>query len=148
MVRKLLVERFGLQFHMDQLSFPVYALTRAGRDVHLTKSDPSFGLDGHISVKQEPEGDTVIRFDSETMPELLGILMNFIEDRQVVDETGLTGRYSFSITVPTTALQSPDASEKASAFLRGVQPLGLELIRKKAELPVMTFDKIDRPSQN
>lgn len=61
--------------------------------------------------------------------------MNFIDDRQVVDETGLTGRFTFSITVPSAALRSPDASEKASAFLRGVQPLGLELVRKKADCP-------------
>lgn len=82
------------------------------------------------------------------MSELLGILMDFVEDRQVTDETGLSGRYNFAITITMTALRSPDASEKASAFLQGVQPLGLELIQKKAELPVMTFDRIERPSQN
>ena len=147
MMRKLLVGRFGLHFQMDQLSFPVYALTRGTRELTLTKSDRSFGLDGHIAVKQEAE-DTVIRFDSESMPELLGILMNFIDDRQVVDETGLTGSFTFSITVPSAALQSLDANERASAFLRGVQPLGLEIVRKKADLPVMTVNNIERPSPN
>ena len=148
MMRKLLVERFGLRFHTDQVSFPVYALTQGSQGLKLTRSEPGLGLDGHIAVKQEPEGDTVIRFDSESMPELVGLLMNFIEDRQVVDQTGLTGIFTFSIRVPSTVLQSPDANDKASAFLQAVKPLGLEMVRTNADLPVITLDQAGRPSPN
>lgn len=148
MMQKLLVERFGLSFRMEQQSFSVYALTRGSGDLKLTKGDSSFGLDGHITLKQEPEGDTAIRFTSESIPELLGILMNFIEDRQVVDETGLAGRFDFSITIPTAALQSPDSGDKASAFLRGVLPLGLRMVPKKANLAVMIVEGVQRPSPN
>lgn len=145
MMRKLLSERFGLRFHMESRTFPVYGLTRTG-DLKLVKGDSSLELNGHITVKQEPEGDTELRFSSESIPELAGILMNMIPDRQVVDETGLSGRFDFTITVPTAALQDP--GEKASAFLRAVQPLGFRLVPKKADLPVMMIRQLEHPSSN
>ena len=145
MMRKLLQDRFGLRFHMVQQNFPVYALTRSSSDLKLTRGDASLGLSGHISVKQEPEGDTDIRFSSESMPEFLGILMNFI-DRQVVDETGLSGRFDFTMQVQTTALLSTYVDEKTAAFVRGVQPLGLRMVSKREDLPVMVVENLERPS--
>ena len=147
MMQKLLQDRFGLKFHMVQRNFPVYALTLGSGALKLTRGDASLCLSGHISVKQEPEGDTEIRFSSESMPEFLGILMNFI-DRQVVDETGLSGRFDFIMQVQTTALQSTYMDEKTAAFVRGVQPMGLRMVSKRADLPVMVVDNLERPSPN
>lgn len=147
MMRKLLAERFGLQYRTQEENFPVYALMRTG-ETRLVKGDASFGLDGHISVKQDDSGDTAVRFSSESMEEFVNILMNFIPDRQVVDQTSLPGRFDFTLTIPTAALQSTDAGEKTAAFLRSVQPLGFRLVAKSAPLQVMNVTQVRPPSPN
>lgn len=148
MVQKLLAERFGFRFHMVQQNFSVYALTLAGPHPGLNKSNPGLNSYG-ISLKQDPGGDTTqVRFTYETMPEFVDVLMNFIEDRQIVDETGLSGEFDFAMVLPTGALDSPDSGERASAFLRAVQPLGLRLVPKSAPVPVMVIDQVTGPSPN
>ncbi|WP_047490100.1 TIGR03435 family protein [Terriglobus sp. TAA 43] len=148
MVKKLLAERFGFRFHTVQQAFPVYALTLAAPHPGLNKSNPGLNSYG-ISLKQDPGGDTTqVRFTYETMPEFVDILMNFIEGRQVVDETGLGGAFDFSMVLPSAALDSADSGEKTTAFLRAVQPLGFRLVPKSAPVPVMVIDQVTRPSPN
>jgi uncharacterized protein (TIGR03435 family) len=148
MVRKLLMERFQLRFHTLQQSFPVYALTSTGPQSAMTPTNPDLNTYG-ISLKQDPGSDTTqVRFSSESMPEFVDILMNFIEERQIVDESGLSGRFDFTMILPTSALQSPDHGERSTAFLRAVQPLGFRLVPKSALVPVMVMDHVERPSAN
>lgn len=148
MVQKLLAERFHLRFHTVQQNFPVYALTLTGTQPALNKSNPGLNSYG-ISLKQDPGGDTTqVRFTYESMPEFVDILMNFIEERQIVDETGLSGRFDFAMVLPTSALQSTDNGERSTAFLRAVQPLGFQLVPKSAPVPVMVIDRLESPSPN
>lgn len=147
MLQKLVAERFGFRFHTVQQNFPVYALTLTGPHPALIRSNPSLNSYG-ISLKQAPGSDTTqIRFTDENIPEFVGVLMNFI-DRQIVDETGLNGAFDFTMVLPASALDSPDSGERASAFLRAVQPLGFRLVPKSAEVPVMVIDQVEHPSAN
>jgi uncharacterized protein (TIGR03435 family) len=56
--------------------------------------------------------------------------VNFIQDRQVVDETGLTGRFNFALMIPTNTAygrQGPDDMDRATAYFGAVQPLGFKI---------------------
>jgi uncharacterized protein (TIGR03435 family) len=78
--------------------------------------------------------------------------MNFIQDRQIVDETGLNGHFEFSMTVPTSATMGGDASgpedDRADEFRRALRPLGLRLVPKREPLDVIVVDHVDAPSAN
>jgi uncharacterized protein (TIGR03435 family) len=73
----------------------------------------------------------------------------------VVDQTGLSGRFDFSIEfVPETGAPSvPDAGVPAeapgSSFLEALrQQLGLRLEATKAPMQVLVVDRVERPSAN
>lgn len=80
--------------------------------------------------------------------------------RPVVDETGLAGRYDFTLTWtpepgtfnrgPAAASQEPPASEpQGPTFLEAVEDqLGLKLKPGKAPLAVLVIDHVARPSEN
>lgn len=79
------------------------------------------------------------------------VLMNFISDRQVVDETGQGGEFDFVFIIPTATLHASgggDEVEKPAAFFRGVQQLGLKLIPKREPLNVMVIDHVEQPTPN
>ena len=80
------------------------------------------------------------------MPEFTEVLMNFIPDRQIVDETGLNGRFDFTVMIPTSSVQG--SNDMATAFLLGVRPLGFKLAPKKEPLEVLVIDSIGKPTAN
>lgn len=151
MVKKLLANRFQLQSHIEQREFPVYALTADKASTRLNHSDPEFDS-GSIYVKDGPDGESTGHFLGLTMPMFADILMNFIQDRQIVDETGLTGHFEFTMRVPTSATHGGQASgpgdESADEFMLAMQPLGLKLVPKTAPVRVVVIDSIQKPSEN
>lgn len=80
--------------------------------------------------------------------------------RTVVDKTGLTGNYDFTLRwtpdngqALTGGLQGiaggtpPDSSEP-SIFAAIQAQLGLKLESKKGPVPVLVIDHVERPSEN
>ncbi len=151
MVRKLLADRFGLKVQVVQRDFPVYALTLVESPPKVT-ADALSGYDhGYVNVTDRKDGQTAVQFTHYTMPEFADALMNFIQDRQIVDETGLTGRFNFALMIPTDTAygrQGPDDMDRATAYFGAVQPLGFKLARKRSPLEVIVIDHIDKPSAN
>jgi uncharacterized protein (TIGR03435 family) len=148
MLRKLLADRFKLKTHTIQPIFPVYALTIDKNPPKLTPTDPEFGRES-IYTKGTPDGQTLVHFLSNTMQLFIGTLMNFIPDRQIVDETGLTGRFDFDIILSADFMQpNSSADDKANAFIQAIQPLGFKLVPKKAPLDVLVIDHVEKPSAN
>jgi len=147
MLRKLLAQRFGFRVHIVQRDFPVYALVVDKSPPKIDVSAPS--VDNILVSPRELEnGTTAVQFSHTTMPELTEFLMGFIQDRQIVDETGLKGRFDFTVTIPTSSIQSGNDIDKATAFLLGVKPLGFKLQPKKEPLEVIAVDNIDTPTAN
>jgi len=149
MVRKLLADRFQLTAHSVQKLFPVYALTAEKNAPKLSRSNADFNSHGRILTKEEPDGETRAQFQYTSMADFVEILMNNIHDRQIVDETGLAGKYDFTLMIPTSALEDDtDDNDKATAFISAMQPVGLKLVPKQAMLEVVVIDHVEKPSAN
>ncbi len=146
MLRKLLAERFGFRVHIVQKDFPVYALVVDKSPPKINVSAPSVN-NILVSPRELEDGTTAVQFSHTTMPEFTELLMNFIQDRQIVDETGLNGRFDFTVVIPTSS-QGGNDIDTATAFLLGVKPLGFRLVPKKEPLEVIVIDNIDKPTAN
>jgi uncharacterized protein (TIGR03435 family) len=154
MIKKLLASRFNLQFHTVQQTFPVYALTRDEKAPTLHHSDSE--LDGgscyvYSTEDGHADGQTVSQCVGFTMPLFAGLLMNFIEDRQIIDETNLTGSFELTLTMPTSAMNSNSAGpedSRADAIRQAIQALGFHLIPKKEAISVLIIDHLDHPTPN
>ena len=94
------------------------ALTLGTSPPQIPVSAPSVIL---VAPRELENATTAVQFSHATMSEFTEILMGFIQDRQIVDETGLEGRYDFTM-IPTVSQGGSD-TDKAAAFLLGVNGL-------------------------
>jgi len=150
MLEKLLVERFGLKIHKIEKIFPVYTVTVERNPPKLIRADPDEKGPGSIYVHKEDDGEWRLQFASMTMLEFDNLLMNFIKDRHIIDETGLTGLFGFTLRIPAGALgEGSNVDDSAAAFIHALgAQLGLKLNPKKAPLAVFVVDRLDKPSAN
>ena len=151
MVRKLLTERFHLAYHPENQPYPVMALTLEPKGPRPTPSDPNHNLQGNVIGHQEA-GDTVFVFSGTTMPQLLGFIMNLFQDKQLVDETGLTGPYDITLRIPSSTFDSPSDrgpnDERGRALIDAAEHAGFKFVSKKGTLPIVIVDHIDPPTPN
>jgi uncharacterized protein (TIGR03435 family) len=151
MVRKLLEDRFHLKVHVEQKMFPVMAVTMEKDSRALVRSNPEFNGHGSIYIKQAPDGQMLVQFAGNTISQFIGLIMNLFQDRQLVDETGLTGLYDITLTVPASVFQnSPGGSidERGNALIQAAQKIGFRFVQKKEPLQVIVVDQLDKPSAN
>src|SRR4029077_8511076 len=93
MVRKLLAERFGLEFHREKKELSAYVITvdKAGLKIAKVETNrgnlPGFG----------GRGPGAIGVRNSTIGEFAEFLQARILERPVVDQTGLTDRYDFTL---------------------------------------------------
>jgi uncharacterized protein (TIGR03435 family) len=154
MVQKLLAERFALQIHEEKREMPAYVLTVANDGPKLTKSADAAGLTGFT---MGPLG--TLHAGSATMESLAHILENGILDRPVLNETGLDGRWDFTLKwtpdesqfagMPVTVPPPTDEANAPPPLFTAIQEqLGLKLEARKADVPVLVIDHVDHPSPN
>ena len=155
MLQKLLGDRFKLSFHRDTKELPVYALVVGPKGPLLTRSagDPN-GLPGLLF-----QGLGVLPARNATMGDFAGVMQTAVLDRPVVDKTGLSGRYDFTLK------WTPDETQFASMGVRVPPPtddpnappglftaiqeqLGLKFDSTKAPVDVLVIDRVERPSEN
>ena len=93
MVQKLLAERFKLTLHHDKKELSVYVLSVAKGGQKMTKSDgdPN-GLPGLFF-----RALGVLNVRNANMADFAGLMQGAVLDRPVVDQTGLTGRWDFTL---------------------------------------------------
>jgi uncharacterized protein (TIGR03435 family) len=156
MIQKLLADRFHLQFHREKRELPAYAITVAKTGAKLTKSagDPN-GLPG---LGFRALGNLVV--NNATMTDFAGLLQGAVLDRPVVDQTGLQGRFDFtllwtpdqsqfaSMGTPVPAPATDDPNAPPDLFTATVQQLGLRLESTKAPVEVFAIDTIEKPTAN
>jgi len=72
----------------------------------------------------------------------------FFVDRPLVDQTGLTGRYDFSIRYTYDEVHATDPNAPPGLFTAVQEQLGLKFEPVKAATDVFVIDHIERPSPN
>lgn len=157
MLKNLLQSRFGLSFHAEKRELSVYAI--------------SIGKNGPAGIKMVKNTTNGVRigaqglgrttFSGMTMTGFAGQLQLRVLDRPVIDQTGLTDRYDFTLNWRPDEFQFPraTAAQRAAAVSTGAdalpdlftafeQQLGLKLNTTKAPADVLVIDRVSKPSAN
>jgi uncharacterized protein (TIGR03435 family) len=155
MLQKLLAERFSLKVHEEKRQMAAYALTVSKDGPKLTKSAVTSEFPGFT---MGPLG--VMHAGRATMGDFAHILQGGILDRPVLDETGLSGQWDFTLKwapdetqfagmpVRASSPAADDASPLPPLFTAIQEQLGLKLEAQKADVPVVVIDHVEHPSAN
>jgi uncharacterized protein (TIGR03435 family) len=157
MLKNLLQSRFGLSFHTEKREMSVYA-------IRMGKNGPA----GIKMVKNTTNGARIgsqglgrVSFSGITMAGFAGQLQLRVLDRPVIDQTGLTDRYDFTLNWRPDEFQFPraTAAQRAYAVVNGAdalpdlfaafqEQLGMKLEATKALAEALVIDKVAKPSEN
>jgi uncharacterized protein (TIGR03435 family) len=158
-VQKLLADRFALKFHHEQRELSVYAIEvgAGGPKMKATASGPNdqqgFGFRGL--------GDLIVV--NMSMKEFATWMQSSVMDKPVVDQTGLTAKYDFTLKwTPddsqfaqfrgAVAPQPPAAGDNPNAppslYTAMQEQLGLKFSATKAMDDVIVIDHVEKPSPN
>ncbi|HEV8612488.1 MAG TPA: M56 and DUF3738 domain-containing protein, partial [Gemmatimonadales bacterium] len=152
--RSLLAERFQLVIHKDAREGPVLALVVAKNG---PKIQPS--KQGEEIPPGTRRSEAQIDARRGTMGMLAAVLANWLR-RPVVDRTGLTGNYDYTVKyAPDTAgpaargaLGGPETNQAditgPSIFSALQEQLGLKLESARGPVEVIVIDRAERPSAN
>ena len=154
MVQKLIAERFALAFHIEKREMPAYVITVGKDGPKLTKNEsggilPGFGGRGPGSVGVR----------NSTMAEFAGFLQARILDRPVVDQTGIAGRFDFTLDWRPDLAQAgppggpapqlpPEVEARPDLFTAIQEQIGLKLESSRAPVEAYVIDKVQKPSEN
>jgi uncharacterized protein (TIGR03435 family) len=156
MVQKLLADRFQLVFHHEKRDLPVYILSVAkGGPKNLNKSDAT-GDGFSVPIRNVPGGFTMPIRNAMMSDFTSFALQGAVLDRPVLDQTGLTGRYDFTLTWAPLGTEfggglpapAPIDNPPPNLFTAIQEQLGLKLEAVKAPADVMVIDKAEKPSAN
>jgi len=161
MLQHMLADRFNLRVHRETREAPAYALTVEKNGVRLEQATGAEDRPGITMTIGKP---LVAR--NASMSELSRVL-SYRLDRPVVDRTGLTGRYNFTLTwtpaenegglmarlplPPELRAQTVSQSGQTggpSIFTAVKEQLGLQLESAREPMDVMVIDRAERPTEN
>jgi uncharacterized protein (TIGR03435 family) len=147
LLRKLLENRFHLKVRREMRPMPVYQLLveRNGPSANL-KPSTTEGLDA-ASNYNGPKG---MKMDAARMhmPGFAQRLSRYV-GRPVVDRTGLTGRYDFTLEwVPEMAATVEGEAAGPSVFTAVRETLGLRLESGRDLVEVLVVERVERPTEN
>jgi uncharacterized protein (TIGR03435 family) len=145
MLQKLLADRFQLKFHHDKRELSVYA-------IQIGKGGPKLKPAANPDAEADQEGnghgtEQTITYTSASMGDFI-MGEQFFVDRPLVDQTGLTGRYDFSIRYTYDEVHATDPNAPPGLFTAVQEQLGLKFEPVKAATDVFVIDHIERPSPN
>ena len=173
MLQNMLAERFALKAHLESREFPAYAMVIAKSGLKLKesvpgKSDSPQGAPSFVSAAKGdwPElpagvsnmaarftmsgGYQLVRMRVQLEP-LSYLIRMRPADLPIVDNTGLTGKYSYGLEYTQDPLgASPDAPAPAPDIFAALQEqLGLQLVKKKLPFDVVVVESFSKlPSEN
>jgi uncharacterized protein (TIGR03435 family) len=183
MLQGLLGERFQLKTHRENRETPVYALTvgKGGLKVQalaegactpidlsdlpppVKPGDPPPNLCGVMIIQTSPKGDLTIEVRGSTMAQLAQRLSGRV-DREVVDKTGIAGKYNFrleyapDLSTPGQVAPGGHAEDPVSAgaardpapdiFVAVQEQIGVKLSPDKGSVSFLIIDHVERPAPN
>jgi len=165
MLRTMLADRLKLTGHIEPREMSVYALVvarpghsglkpvtldcdaiRAARDAAVkTGQTPVTAANGAPPCNYSWFGGAI---SSGGIPlQMFAGLLDYVAGRVVVDQTGLAGRYEFTLRfTPPGTQPGPDG---APDFFTAIQEqLGLRLEARRAPVDTFVIDHIERPTEN
>jgi uncharacterized protein (TIGR03435 family) len=144
MMQTLLADRFHLQVHRITEEVPMYALVVAKGGPKFKVSEPD--ATGGYSVGVTERG---LRMETtrSTMDQLARQLAG-TSGRFVVDKTGLTGLYAFTLDWWPANRTPPPDSDVPSMFDALQEQLGLKLEPIKGPMEKLIVDNAERPPEN
>jgi uncharacterized protein (TIGR03435 family) len=152
MVQSLLADRFKLRVHHEMRESAAYELTIA-KDARKTLSklhevgkDDRGGGGLGVRIDEAVQQSPSEREPAEGWPmsRLAAIISDLPEvSRPVIDKTGLTGIYSFTLD-----FSRGEGDDRPSIFTALPTQLGLRLKPGKTSVEFLVIDHIERPSQN
>jgi uncharacterized protein (TIGR03435 family) len=166
MGQSLLEERFGLKLSESTRESAFFELVAAKGGAKLKPSEmapadpngvnvphpvagPRMARRGPGRLEATGEGLPMLTDALSRMPEL-GAQGGFTVGELVVDKTGLTGMYDWTLNwSPDTGSGTPPENPEApSLFTALEEQLGLKLMKAKAAVEVLVIDHVERPSEN
>jgi uncharacterized protein (TIGR03435 family) len=148
--QSLLADRFQLRIHWETKEVPMYRLIVDRRGSKLKDSNPG-------ARSNQPVGTVVHSGMISGRQTEMSTLIYFLSvqlGRPITDETGLTGKYDFTLKWDPDGPDLPDdggvplAPREASIFSAVQEQLGLRLKGAKGPLKVLVIDGVARPPAN
>jgi uncharacterized protein (TIGR03435 family) len=170
MMQSLLAERFKLTVHFENKEVSVLAMTlvKPGKPGPKLipheqgpacdeKPKPETYPSECYSFSANPKDGMTLAGSRGAPMELIGKFLGSVGGnageigRPVVDQTGLTGRWDFTLQIAMPfGRPAPDAAaQEGPTILEAMQEqLGIKLKPAKATIPVLIVDHVERPSEN
>jgi uncharacterized protein (TIGR03435 family) len=155
MFQALLADRFKLQFHREQKETTVYNLVVAKSGSKIRESSAGPDAPPGLLIEGSNRG-ALLPARNATMAGFASLLQRVVLDRPVIDKTGLTSRYDFTLewslegTRQGRGAPLPTGSDVDNIpnIFTSIQQLGLRLEPAKGLVDVLIIDRAERPDAN
>jgi uncharacterized protein (TIGR03435 family) len=164
-LQSLLADRFKLTLHHETKELPVYALVIAKNGPKIHQATPGDTYPSGMKDMYGKGHDMVIaagrgRIVGQGVPfaVLVGALQHQQLGRTILDKTGLTGKFDFTLQWTPDVIQAPPGSQQGtgdtpadsdlSIFTAIQEQLGLKLKPQKGPVDILVIDHVERPSEN
>jgi uncharacterized protein (TIGR03435 family) len=155
-LRELLAERFQLKIHREMREMPVFVLTVGNGGSKLLSPVAEKDLQGGVPRSRiNFPGRGQMQGHSALLSNLCRSLTSEpeAEGRPIVDKTGLTGQYDFTLrwtpVDPGPGAATSDPGEQWPSLFTALQEqLGLKLTPGKEQIEVIVVDSAEQPSEN
>lgn len=144
MMQTLLADRFQLQVHRETQEVPMYELVIAKSGPKVKPAAPD--ATGGYSVRTTDKG-LHMESSRSTMEQLTRQLAG-TSGRFVVDKTGLTGLYAFTLDWWPANRVPPPEVETPTMFVALQEQLGLKLESTKGPMERLVIDRVEKPREN
>ena len=154
-LQALLADRFQLKAHKETKELPIYVLMVAKGGAKIQESADKTSPGGSLSMRRGDSGRTEVTATTLPMESLVRTLSGQL-GRNVLDKTGLTGKYDFKLSfAPDMGQQPPGSGDDHAAadsgpsiFTALQDQLGLKLDSKKGPVEVLVIDSVQKASEN
>jgi len=153
MLQPILVDRFKLKFHRETRDLGVYVLAIDKGGVKFrpseTEQDEPDPTGAHTLPRLQVQG-THLQSEGAPIESLTHVLSQDLGST-VVDNTGLHGRYDYTLQWSRDDVSPPaphSDSSGPSIYTSLQEQLGLKLVKTKAPIEVIVIDHLEKPSAN
>ena len=155
-VTKLVVERYGLKYHVEKRVMTAYSLTVAKDGIKMKPSPSGFG-----DVPGFGLAPGRLNINNATMKEFCGLLQSDVLEHPVVDQTGLGGtRYGGTLKYQMDEAEAlkrgmqkapspPEGADASPPLITALaEQFGLKLESGKVPVDVFVVDSVSKPTPN